>query len=301
MADLPLESFLVRPKNVGPFTCMPWINAQDYEYVEPITLSQASYLLWRFKQMDLEGNLSAREDVYLPDCEFVDSYTADFGSLVGADPPAPDGTQANPMLCGVGQLQSVSGSLWEPSGEDGDGFDQVPQDPKSKVCGSQTYRYVYAQNIQSLISCGAAGPPLGTAATIHEIYDGEKEDDAELLGYGLPMNTFYAFSGMQLLDVAQTTYGSFALDNTYIPDPNQFQRYWWEQYWFGSQAGDIIPEEVTTTTEIAGIRLVKAEWTAEACMARLNGTQSECPPRFTLECPESLTVEFWADEDFEDP
>lgn len=81
MPPPPLEPFFIDPIS-GERLCVPWINKNEWEYVEPITLEQASYLVWRFKEISATP-LKAIEHYYSSDCVPNYSITTDITSLAG--------------------------------------------------------------------------------------------------------------------------------------------------------------------------------------------------------------------------
>lgn len=284
----PLDSFV---HYISPSQCVNWIDKNDWEYVEPITLAQASYLLWRFKEISA-APLKATEQNYSEDC-VSDPKISDITSLAGADPPAPAGVQAHPVRAGSVQSQSEFYSIWP----DDDDLDLLPLSPRQRICGMNTSRTAYGIGGVST-GVSIAGP--SSTNVISEIYDGDKLAGAPLLGYGVPMNTFTCSSGIFLYDVCQLSYGSYALDNTYEPRPEFFDplTWWGTGIWYGGPEGRT-PESVTTSTDIAGIPLIKAEWTAAALEGRFNSGQNPCGPPFSFELPNQISVEFWEDSDFE--
>lgn len=279
----------------GERLCVPWVDVSNYEYVEPITLEQASYLIWRFKEISA-APLTAMELSYDGDCNITNQTFVDISSFSNATPSPPSGLQAHPLQAGSVQFQDASFSTWSP--EEADDIAQLPQSPISRICSTNTYRFATDATNGSVVGVILNGPS-GTNR-IYELYDGDKFDDAELLGYGVSMNTFACSTGIHLFDVAQISYGSFALDNDYAPRPNSFDplTWWGTGVWYGGPEG-LTPESVTVSTDIAGIPLVKAVWTADAAQTRFNAEGGSCGDKFYFQLPTALGVTFWSDDDFE--
>ena len=251
----PTESF--SQQNL-PF-CIQSLDVSNYKYVEPMTLEQASTLVFNLASINITADiLKFKYESTPPEGSGSEPITEEFDFTQVTYPDGEDGWGVDPFKLGTVHSQSSS-----PDGSVGLYYiDEEEVEPIQRAaCGpafaSRTiYSYRFLGSVYAEVDFGAFA----------KMYDGDVDDESNHIGYGFPIGALQMHSGVAGLEANGVAYGNFAEDEDWEPDPDPSNYFpypnWWSQ--FGPYYGDWLTSEAepdnVTTVSIDGFPFVASYW-----------------------------------------
>lgn len=248
----PTESFL--QQNL-PF-CIESLDVSNYVYVEPMTLEQASALVFNLASVEITADILQFQVVQSPpEGSEAEEETDQFSFTDVVYPDGEEGWGVDPFKLSTSHIEQRGNEFTDPSLV----YSEEEVEPRQRAaCGPvESSRFVYSATfLGSVFALVNFGPFV-------KMYDGDVDDEANHIGYGFPIGALQMHSGVAGLDANGVAYGNFAEDEDWESDGGFFSYpNWWAE--FGPFYGDWLispaqPENVTTVS-IDGFPFVAAYW-----------------------------------------
>lgn len=246
----PTEPFL--QQNL-PF-CIQSVDVSNYNYVNPMTLEQASALYFNLSSIDISSSIlaySATTPTNSESFSFTDVEYPDGEEGWGVEPfklsTQHIETKADPSNSAVTTTLTYSEREVEP-------IERAACGPASSTRG--VYSYLFLGSVYASIELNRQ---------FVKMYDGDTNDESNHIGYGYPIGVIQMHSGLSGLDANGVAYGNYAEDGDWEPEPDDLFAYpnWWGE--FGPFYGDWLISDAqpnnVTNVNIDGFPFVAAYWT----------------------------------------
>ncbi len=252
----PTESFL--QQNL-PF-CIENMDVSNYAYVEPMTLEQASALVFNLASVEITEDILKLQVVLIP-----------------AEAVYPDGSEAEETT-----YELIFTDVAYPDGEEGWGVEPFKLSTiHSEERGDDYFQYLrYSEEEVEPRQRAACGPaessreihsftyPGDVFASVNfgpfvKMYDGDVDDEANHIGYGFPIGALQMHSGVEGVDANGVAYGNFAEDGDWESDGGLFPYpNWWAEFgpFYGNRRERQAQPDNVTTVSIDGFPFVAAYW-----------------------------------------
>ncbi|MCW8802038.1 MAG: hypothetical protein OQK81_01640 [Candidatus Bathyarchaeota archaeon] len=264
-----IDSFVARGSMRNGFPiCIPEIDVSNYEFVNAMSIKEASNIFYNLASLDIQVGLKIEQTFNNYD------ETVEFTEI--SDPNADPSISVNPFKIGTVHTENAH-PVYDESGiidvnyvlDDYSNYQITEPYNKIYSCGGQnqpsTYRTKFASDQVSsvIVSCNFN--------QFYRLYTKESDlSPKEYKGYGFAMGAITMFAGITSLNGNQISYGNFANDLDYVQTSPWMPPNWWGAQpglWLGqSLLSTSAPESVTSITldfsgSLFNADFIQASWT----------------------------------------